>query len=171
MDAFLRDYAETRRFMAGRPARAKLTPDGQAVLFRGSGPRSDVQALFEAALRTGRTRRVLDPEELGADAAQPLPSEERAQLERQRVAARGFTRFELSGDGQRVVLPFSGELLLLERATGAARTLRAGRGPLDPRFSPGGAALAYVREQDLRVLDLASNVERRITEGGGADVT
>ena len=171
MDAFLRDYAETRRFMAGRPARAKLTPDGQAVLFLRSGPRSDVQALFETDLRTGRTRLVLDPEELGADAAQPLPSEERAQLERQRVAARGFTRFELSRDGQRVLLPFSGELLLLERATGAARTLRAGRGPLDPRFSPGGAALAYVREQDLRLLDLASNVERRLTEGGGADVT
>ena len=169
--SFLRDYAETRRFMAGRPAGARLTPDGSATLFLRSGPSSDVQALHETDLRTGRTRLALDPEELLAGAAQELSSEERAQLERQRVAARGFTRFQLSRDGQRVVLGFSGQLYLLERLTGAVRTLRAGRAPLDPRFSPDGERLAYVRDHDLRVLELASGEERRLTEGGSADLT
>ncbi len=171
MDPFLRDYAETRRFMAGRPAGARLTPDGGAALFLRSGPRSDVQALHETDLRTGRTRLLLDPEELPSGAGQALTSEERSQLERQRVSARGFTRFELSRDGQRVVLGFSGELYLLERLTGMARTLSAGRAALDARFSPGGGELAYVRGHDVHVLDLTSSAERRLTQGGSAEVT
>lgn len=170
-DSFLRDYAETRRFMAGRPASAELSPDGSAVLFLRSGPRSEVQALFETDLRTGQTRQLLDPEELLAGAAQSLTAEERAQLERQRVSARGFTRFELSRDGSRVVLGLSGTLCLVERTTGAARTLRTGPAPLDARLSPDGERLAYVCQHDLRVLDLASGEERRVTTGGSEDVT
>src|SRR3990172_10193985 len=125
-DSFLRDYAETRRFMAGRPTSAELSPDSSAVLFLRSRPRSEVQALFETDLRTGQTRQLLDPEEILAGAAQSLTAEERAQLERQRVAARGFTRFELSRDGRRVVLGLSGTPCLIPRPTSAARTLRTG---------------------------------------------
>ncbi len=169
-DRFLRDYAETRRFLAGRPAAVRLTSDGAAALFLRSGPRSDVQALFETDLRTKRTRLALDPEELLAGTAQELSDEERAELERRRVSARGLTSFELSRDGARVVVGFSGRLYLLERLTGAVRTLRTGSGPLDPRLSPDGRRLAYVRDHDLHVLDLASGEERRLTEGGSAAV-
>ncbi len=153
-DPFLRDYAETRRFMAGRPASPRLTPDGRQVLFLRSGPRSNVQALFELDLSTSSTRELLDAAKLLAGASQSLTKEERAQLERRRVSARGFTRFELSKDGRRVVLGLSGQLYLLERATGAVKALRTGPSPLDPRLSPDGAKLAYVRDHDLHVLDL-----------------
>ncbi len=170
-DPFLRDYAETRRFMAGRPASAELTPDGSAALFLRSGPRSEVQALYETDLRTGRTRCLLDPEEVLAGAAQSLTAEERAQLERQRVAARGFTQFEVSRDARRVALGLSGTLYLVERTIGAVKTLRAGPTPLDARFSPDGERLAFVRRHDLHVLDLASGEERRLTTGGSEEVT
>ena len=30
---FLREFAETRRYGAGRPVRAKVTPDGRTVFF------------------------------------------------------------------------------------------------------------------------------------------
>src|SRR5919206_2012759 len=122
-DTFLREYAETRRYMAGRPAGARLTADGAAALFLRSGPRSPVQALFETDLRTGATRELLDAAKLLAGAAQSLSKEERAALERQRVSARGFTRFELSRDGARIVLALSGRLYAVERATGAVKAL------------------------------------------------
>jgi dipeptidyl-peptidase 4 len=169
--SFLREYAETRQFGAGRPASAKLTPDGEVALFLRSPPRSPVQALFETDLRTGRTRQVLDAEALLAGAAQSLTKEERAQLERQRVSARGFTRLELSRDGRRAVLGLSGRLYLVERATGAVQALHTGEAPLDPRLSPDATRLAYVRAHDVHVLDLARNEERRLTAGGSEEVT
>jgi dipeptidyl-peptidase-4 len=169
-DAFLREYAETRRYMAGRPAGARLTADGSAALFLRSGPRSAVQALYETDVTAGRTRELLDAERLLAGAAQSLTREERAELERQRVAARGFTRFDVSKDGRSVVVALSGKLYLVERATGAARALHTGPAPLDPRLSPDGARLAYVRDHDLYVLDLAANAERALTHSGSADV-
>ena len=55
-EEFLRQYAETYRFSLGRPAQAKLTPDGSAVLFLRSPPRSFVSDLFEFDCRTGRDR-------------------------------------------------------------------------------------------------------------------
>ena len=51
--AFLEQYAATRRFSAGRPASIKLMPDGSAVLFLRSGPRSFVQDLYEFDVETG----------------------------------------------------------------------------------------------------------------------
>jgi dipeptidyl-peptidase 4 len=169
-DPFLREYAETRRYMAGRPFSARLAPDGAAALFLRSGPRSAVQALYETDLRTGATRLLLDADALLAGAAQALSREERAELERQRVSARGFTRFDLSRDGRRVVVALSGKLYAVERATGAATPLRTGAAPLDPRLSPDGARLAYVRDHDLHLLDLAPNAERRLTRTGAADL-
>ncbi len=169
-DAFLREYAETRRYMAGRPAGARITSDGSAALFLRSGPRSAVQALYETDLRSGRTRPLLDAERLLAGAAQSLTREERAELERQRVSARGFTRFDVSKDGRSVVVALSGRLYLVERASGAAKALRTGPAPLDPRLSPDGAHIAYVREHDLHVLDLAANAERPLTRTGSPDL-
>jgi len=171
-DTFLRDYAETRRFQAGRPTAVQLAPGGRAALFLRSGPRSAVQALHETDLATGATRVLVDPAQLAAGAA--LSAEERARLERQRITARGLTHFELSKDGKRLIVALGGKLFAVDRATGAATPLAVpglGAGPLDPRLSPDGTRVAYVRGGELHVLDLASNRERALTAGAPAGVT
>src|SRR5262245_13729689 len=61
---FLRDYAETRGFMLGRPVKAKPTPDGKAVLFLRSQPRIPKLSLYEFDVATGKTRELLTPEKL-----------------------------------------------------------------------------------------------------------
>src|SRR5262245_61262607 len=58
---FLRDFAETRGFMLGRPVRAKPTPDGKAVLFLRSEARVPKLSLFEFDVATGKTRELLTP--------------------------------------------------------------------------------------------------------------
>lgn len=171
-DPFLRRYFETRRFAAGRPARAQLTPGGDAVLFLRSGPRSPVQALFETDLATGATRELATAEGLLAGAAAGgTTAAEQAQLERKRITARGLTGFELSEDGRRVAVAVGGRAFVLDRAGGAATPLATSGRPLDLRFSPDGAAVSYVVDHDLRVLDLASNQERALTEGGTEDLS
>ena len=138
---FLKDYAETRRFMAGRPVGAKVTPDEKSVLFLRSAPHDARQTLYELDVATGETKELLTPETVLKGAEETLTAEEKARLERQRVTARGFTSFQLSEDGKRVLVALSGRLFVVERASGKVTELKTGAGAaIDPRFSPDGSA-------------------------------
>jgi dipeptidyl-peptidase-4 len=168
---YLRTLAQTRGFMLGRPTRPEPTPDGKAVLFLRSEPRSAKLALFEFDVATGQTRELLTPEKVLKGSAEKLSPEEKAQRERMRVTAAGFTTYQLSHDGKLILLPFSGRLYVVERDTAAVRELPTGPGPLlDPKFSPDGSAVSYVRANDVHVLDLASGKETRVTTGGTEQV-
>src|SRR5262249_41140002 len=57
--SFLRQYAETRGFILGRPQKPKVTPDGKAVLFLRADGKSPRQSLFEFDVATGKTRELL----------------------------------------------------------------------------------------------------------------
>ena len=70
---YLRDHAETRGFMLGRPVQAKPTPDGTAVLFLRSEPRTPKLELFEFDVASGKTRKLLTPAELLGHVTSRLP--------------------------------------------------------------------------------------------------
>jgi dipeptidyl-peptidase 4 len=169
-EPFLKRYLETRGFSAGRPSRVTLTPLGDAAIFLRSGSRSPVAALYTTDLKSGETRELATAERLLAGATAALTPAEQAQLERQRITGRGITGYELSRDGERLAITVGGKLYSLERATGAITTLKPGGRPLDLRFSPDGKTLSYVVDNDVRLLDLATNVERQFTTGGTEDV-
>lgn len=169
-DPFLKLYAETRRFTAGSPVGATVTPDSKEVLFLRSPPKSPVQALYSFDVATGKTRELLTATTLLAGASQTLSAAEKARLERQRISARGFTHFSLSKDGAKVLVGLSGKLYVLDRPSGKVLPLAA-EGALDAKFSPDGKRVSYVKGHDLYAVDLASNRERRITKGGTADLT
>src|SRR6516225_7697493 len=59
---YLRDHAETRGFMLGRPVKPLPTPDGKAVLFLRSQARVPRLRLYEFEVATGKTRELLTPE-------------------------------------------------------------------------------------------------------------
>src|SRR5438067_863429 len=84
--SYLKDHAETRGFLLGRPTRARPTPDGQAVLFLRAQPRVARLRLYEFDTATGKTRELLTPEELLHSADEQLSPEEKARRERRRVS-------------------------------------------------------------------------------------
>ena len=170
-ESFLHRYAETRRFAAGLPTEAVLTPEGDAAVFLRSGPRSRVQSLFVTDLHTSETRELASAEALLTGGSAAPTAEERAQLERQRVSAGGITGFQMSKDGKRIVAGLGGKLFLVDRVTGAVALLRTGGRPAGAAFSPDGRTLSYVRDHDLWLLDLERNEERRLTSGGTEDVS
>jgi dipeptidyl-peptidase-4 len=169
-EPFLKRYLETRRFTAGRPTRITLTPEGDAAIFLRSGPRSSIAALYTTDLRSGETRELATAEQLLAGAPAALTAAEQAQLERQRITTRGITDYQLSRDGRRLAVTVGGKLVLLERLTGAVTPLEPGGRPLDLRFAPDGKTLSYVVDHDVRLLDLATRLERPLTTGGTEDV-
>jgi dipeptidyl-peptidase-4 len=164
---YLRDHAETRGFMLGRPVQPKPTPDGKSVLFLRAQARVPRLRLYEFEVATGRTRELLTPEKVLQGAEENLTPEEKARRERQRVSVGGFASFQLSEDGSQILVALSGKLYVVRRDTGAVRELPTGSGTvLDPRFAPDGKSVAFVRDHDLYVIDLATRKERRVTTGG-----
>jgi dipeptidyl-peptidase 4 len=164
---FLRQYAKTRRFLAGRPVQPEFALGNKAVLFLRSPAQSPVQTLYALEVATGQSRELLTPQTVLQGAAETLSTEERARLERQRVSARGFTSYRLSKDGEKAALSLGGKLYVVELSTQKSRALPTGEAsPIDPRFSADGKKLAYVRNADLYVADWAKGQERRLTQTG-----
>ena len=120
-DSFLAQLAATGRFRRGKPNSITLTPDGKTVLFLRSGPRSIVQDLYQYDVPQRRERVLLTAAGILSGADERLTVEERARRERQRQSARGIVSFQLSRDGRRILVPLSGRLFVIERATGAVR--------------------------------------------------
>ncbi|MCI0682370.1 MAG: S9 family peptidase [Gemmataceae bacterium] len=164
--SFLRDYAQTRGFMLGRPVKATPTPDGTAVLFLRAQPRVAKLGLYEFDVAGGTTRELLTPEQVLKGADEKLTPEEKARRERMRVSVGGFTSFHISDDSKLILLSLSGRLYVVTRGTNQVRELKTGPGVIDPKFSPDSARVSYVRDHDLYLYDLAAEQEKRLTTGG-----
>jgi dipeptidyl-peptidase-4 len=119
---FIREYALTGGFMLGRPTLAKATPDGKAVLFLRSPPRSRANHLFEFDVATKQTRELLTPADLLKGAEETLSPEEKARRERMRVTARGFASYQLSEDGSLILVQLSGRMYVVERSALSSST-------------------------------------------------
>src|SRR5437763_16777885 len=104
---YLRQHAETRGFMLGRPVKPKPTPDGKAVLFLRAQARVPKLRLYEFDVASGKTRELLTPEMVLKGTAEKLSPEEKARRERQRVSVGGFTTFQLSRDGAQILVSLS----------------------------------------------------------------
>jgi dipeptidyl-peptidase-4 len=163
---FVRALALTRNFKLGTPKSASPTADGKAVLFLRSAARAPRQSLWELDIKTNTAKELLSPDAIFAG-PETLSAAEKARRERLRITASGFTSFELSDDGTRVVVTLSGRAILFDRPTGQWRDLATGPGSVvDPRLSNNGKKLAYVRDNDLYALDLTSGQATAVTEGG-----
>jgi len=177
-DPVLRQLAETRKFQNGTPNTLHMDRSGAHIFFLRSAADSPVQSLHVFEVDAGQARELLSAEGLLKGAAQQLSAAEKAELERKRVAARGLLSYALSDDGKTIVTPLSGRLYRLDvpallggRPAEQAVKLLPPTGVLDPRLSPDGKLLSYVKAWDLHVLELATGKERRLTTGGSERVT
>ena len=168
--SFLKKFAETRRFSLGRPQNPKVAPDGKTVLFLRADADKPTLKLFEFDVATGQSKEVLSPALLLKGDAENLTPEEKARRERMRLSAGGFADFHFDALGNNVLLPLSGKLFVFERATGKATELKTGEGGavVDPKWSPDGKKVAYVRGFDVYLYDLVADKETAVTTGGTA---
>jgi len=166
-----RDLAETRNYTLGRPVSPQVTPDGKHVVFLRSLPRDPTLRLFEFDLAAGKERELLTPAQLLGGAEENLSAEEKARRERQRQSLKGFTAYQMSRDGARLLVTLSGRLYIVERATLKVTQL-PGAGWIDPRFSPDGRLVAAAgADRELHVIDPAAGTARAVTSGATATVS
>jgi dipeptidyl-peptidase 4 len=161
---YFRELVETRNYSLGQPFSPKITPDDKAVIFLRGGARDPVLRLYEFTIADAKLREILTPEKLLQGAEEKLTVEERSRRERERQSLRGFTGFQLSKDGSKLLVALSSKLYVITRADSHVTEL-PGRSWIDPHFSPDGRAIAAVNGGELRVIDLETQVDVALTSG------
>ena len=102
-----------------------------------------------------------------------LSLEQQARRERERSAGwRGILDYSWSPDGKQILLPLADALYRIELAKpGHAQKLVQGE-VLDPKISPRGRYVSYLRGQNLYVIDLQTEplTPRQLTHDGGGTI-
>lgn len=152
------------------PRKVKVSPDGSRVTFlRGRDDDQFQLDLWEYNLRDKAMRRLIDSKLLQPN--ETISDEEKARRERERTAGlRGIVDYSWSPDGQRLLVPLAGDLYLVEAAfPGKARRVASGN-IIDPKVSPKGKYISFVRSQNLVVVEIATGLERKLTKDGGGAI-
>jgi len=161
---FFRELVETRNYSLGQPVSPQLTPDGKAVVFLRGGARDPVLRLYEFTIADATLREILAPEKLLQGAEEKLTPEERSRRERERQSLRGFTSFQMSKDGSKLLVALSNKLYLIARSD-AKVTEFPGASWIDPHFSPDGRFIAAVSGGEVHVINLETLKEMALTSG------
>ncbi len=159
--------------LAGPVARGvSLSPDGELVAFlRSREDDVDVLDLWAAPTGEGEPYKLIDARALVPDAGE-LSEAEKARRERQRISQRGVVEYSWDEQGRYILAPLEGDIFLATRADGSARRLTETEADeIDAKVSPLGNFVSFVRDQDLVVLDLASNAETPVTTDGDGLIT
>ncbi|GAK33417.1 prolyl tripeptidyl peptidase [alpha proteobacterium Q-1] len=179
MPAF--SYAEdlTIARMVGSPALdgpkvngLKLAPDGSRVTFlKGKERDFRIQDLWEYHIETGETRLLVDSDDILGGVAEDLSEVEKARRERQRISASGIVQYQFSKDGQSLLFPLGGDLHVYDIKAGKAKRLTETEGfETDAKFSPKGAYVSFIRDQNLFVVNVKNGVEKQLTHEGSGPV-
>jgi dipeptidyl-peptidase-4 len=153
--------------LAGPGVRSlRVSPDGERVSFlRGRTDNQFQLDLWEFNMKDKTTHRLVDSRQLVPN--ENLSLEEKARRERARTASlSGILTYSWSPDGKQLLVPIAGDLYLVDAAKpDAARKVASGN-VLDPKISPKGRYVSFVRDQNLVVIDLSTGHERQLTTDG-----
>src|SRR5437764_8953686 len=161
---YFRELVETRNYSLGQPVSPQMTPDGKAVIFLRGGARDPVLRLYEFTIADGKLREILTPEKILQGGEEKLTAEEKSRRERERQSLHGFTSFQLSKDGSKILVGLSSKLYVITRADRNVSEL-PGRAWIDPHFSPDGRAVAAVSGGELHVIELETKADWALTSG------
>lgn len=157
--------------LAGASVRnLRVSPDGERVTFLRA--RADDQYrldLWEYNTKSKATQRLVDSKALVPN--EQLSLDEQARRERARTAGlSGILNYYWSPDGKQLLVPIGGDLYLVDVARpDAARKVASGN-VIDPKISPRGRYVSFVRDQNLVVIDLRTGAERQLTHDGKGTV-
>jgi dipeptidyl-peptidase-4 len=154
---------------------AQLSPDGKRVTFlKGKDDNRFQLDLWEVDVASGKTQLLVDSKAV-LPGEEVLSDEEKARRERQRISAlSGIVDYQWSADGHTLLFPLGGELYLYDlnkSGKDAVRKLTHGEGfATDPKISPKGGFVSFIRERNLWVIDLASGKQSALTTDASATI-
>ena len=152
----------------------QISPDATRVTYlRGKPDDKDRLDLWEYNLHD-KTEHILVDSKVLAPAGTKLSAEEIDRRERQRTASlSGILEYSFAPSGKALLFPLNGRLYHYDLAKSPANALTeiaAGTAGFvtDAGISPHGGFVAYIRDQNLHVYDLAARADKALTEDGAA---
>jgi len=152
------------------PGSFAFTPDGKALTYLKSESSSLSRVLWRVELPDGAPRVVARPPG-GGDTEANLSAAEKLRRERQRLRETGITQVIPAEETDARIIPLQGDLYLQRGDGPLARVTESVSPEIDPKLTRDGSRVAYVRDDELFVLDLASRAETRLTRGAGEGIT
>lgn len=151
----LEEVAATDGYTLGRPFAIRPLSDGRTVLYLRSEGDDRSSDLWSLDVVTGKEQRLLSAADLLDGGEEELSDEEKARRERLRIRTSGFTSYQLTKDEQLLLVKLSGEIYVVELASGHWGRLALPAGVvIDPQWRPDGGAIAFVLDHDLHVAEV-----------------
>lgn len=151
-------------------AALKMSPDGTRVTFlRGRDDDRFQLDLWEFNLKDNKTQRLLDSKKLVPE--EKLSDAEKARRERERTAGfHGISDYSWSPDGKQLLVTLAGGIYLVDLAKpGEVKPIVTGD-VIDPKISPKGHYVSFVRDQNLYTIELTTGKQVQLTTDGGGTV-
>jgi dipeptidyl-peptidase-4 len=162
----LRDVATFPKPGTVIPGSLAFTANGKHVTFLYSDDKSLSRQLYAIDLEKGeRTLVVRAPG--GGNTEENLSAEEKLERERRRERGLGVTRYSWSKEGDTLLVPLGGDLLVQNGIEGELRVVVdvAGKPALSPRLSRDGSMLAYVNDDEVYAVSTTGGTPRQLSSG------
>ncbi|MEV4283130.1 S9 family peptidase [Actinoplanes xinjiangensis] len=164
--------ARTQGFTLGLARNFAISPDGSQVVFlRTAGGEDPVAGLWILDVATGEERLLADPAALGATGAGPMSERERARRERARDRSAGISAFNTDAGVRTIAFTLDMRLYVADVSSGEVTEVGAREPVAEARIDPTGNWIAYVHEDELRVVGRDGKDDRPLAEPDGPEVT
>lgn len=153
----------------------RISPDGTRVTYlKGKADDKDRLDLWAYSLEEGKASLLVDSRALAPIDAK-LSDEELGRRERQRTAAlSGILEYSFASSGRALLFPLDGKLYYYDLSKAPHQAVLEITPPdafaVDATISPRDGYVAYVRDQNLHVYDLASRADRALTQDGAGPI-
>jgi dipeptidyl-peptidase 4 len=151
------------------PEGVKWSPDATKVSYVQRDDSGEHGTLYFIDVATGKPAVLVSSEKLSSLA----PPASSIKDERQKEAAQRYSvaAYHWSPDSKHLLFDSMGQLWMYSLDTGTAvQVTSSADDSVDPKFSPDGGRLAYVRKHDLYVRDIKRGQEEALTRDGGENL-
>lgn len=153
------------------PRSLTMAPDGSRVTYlKGKPEDANRLDLWQYHIKDGKHSLLVDANSL-ISGAEVLSDEEKARRERLRLFASGIISYSWSKNSDALLFPLNGDLYYYELAGKKAKKLtHTSEFETDASISPTGRYIAFIRAQNLFVLEIATGKETQLTFDGGGEI-
>jgi dipeptidyl-peptidase 4 len=152
------------------PGSFAFTPDGSALTYLKSESTSPSRVLWRVEVAGGAPRVVARPPGKG-DTDTNVSQAETLRRERMRLRDTGITQVIRAEKADVSIIPLRGDLYVLRGDKPLERLTETPSPEIDPRLSADGSKVAFVRDDELFVMELESKKETQLTKGSAPGLT